>query len=139
MESDAGWYVGINANLASAGVGLARAGRLLGNGRWTALAQRQLDWIFGVNPYNATTVMGVGHSNPQHMFGTEYDPPTPFLPGAVLNGISGDKDDHPQLRPGDWHECEYWTPMTGFTMWLLAELSAAGVSRESRAEAVRRG
>ncbi len=27
-------------------------------------------------------------------------PPTPFLPGAVMNGISGDAADAPQLRPG---------------------------------------
>jgi hypothetical protein len=121
-EENPNWYVGINSLLASCGVGLLKAARLLGRNDWAALAQRQLDWILGSNPFNASTVMGVGYNNPQHMFGFEYDPPTPFLPGAVMNGISGDAADHPQLRPGAWQECEYWTPMVCFTMWLMAEI-----------------
>jgi hypothetical protein len=68
-------------------------------------------------------MMGMGHNHPQHMFGGEYYPPTPFLPGAVMNGISGDINDIPQLRPGSWQECEYWTPMAAFTMCLLAEIT----------------
>jgi len=116
------WYVGVNANLASAGVGLVKAARLLNNEQMAALAQRQLDWILGVNPFSTTTVMGAGHNNPQHMFGGEFYPPTPFLPGAVTCGISGDTNDFPQLRPGSYHECEYWTPMVCFTIWLMAEL-----------------
>ena len=122
MEANPDWYVGINANLASTGVGLAKAARLLGEPEWAALAQRQLDWILGVNPFDASTVMGAGYNNPQHMFGGEFYPPTPFLPGAVMNGISGNEDDEPQLRPGQWQETEYWTPMVAFTMWLMAEL-----------------
>jgi hypothetical protein len=129
MEANPGWYVGINANLASTGVGLAKAGRLLEEPAWSDLAQRQLDWILGVNPFNASTVMGAGHNNPQHMFGLEYDPPTPYLPGAVMNGISGDEADEPQLRPGAWQETEYWTPMVAFTMWLMAELSAGSAAK----------
>jgi hypothetical protein len=116
------WVVGINANLASAGVGLALAGRLLERPEWTALAQRQLDWILGVNPFNASTVMGSGYNNPQHMLSGGYYPPTPYLPGAVMNGLSGDAGDAPRLRPGQYQECEYWTPMVCFTMELLAEL-----------------
>lgn len=122
MEPSPAWCVGINANLASAGVGLARAARLLENPRLAALAQRQLDWILGVNPFNASTVVGAGHNVPQQMMGTEYYPPTPLLPGAVMNGISGSAADEAQLSPGTYQECEYWTPMVGFTMWLMAEL-----------------
>lgn len=121
-EENPNWYVGNNSLLASTGVGLLKAARLLGRSDWLALAQRQLDWIVGCNPFNASTVMGAGYNHPQHMFGAEYDPPTPYLPGAVLNGISGDALDQPQLRPGAWQECEYWTPMVAFTMWLLAEI-----------------
>jgi hypothetical protein len=119
------WVVGINANLASTGVGLLLAGKHLGEPAWTALAQRQLDWILGVNTFNASTVMGSGHNNPQHMFSGGYYPPTPFLPGAVMNGISGNAADAPQLRPGEYQECEYWTPMVCFTMWLVAEIGRA--------------
>jgi len=67
--------------------------------------------------------MGSGYNNPQHMFSGGYYPPTPFIKGAVLNGISGDASDNPQLIPGDYHECEYWTPMECYTMALLAEMS----------------
>lgn len=116
------WYVGVNANLASTGVGLLRASRLLDRPDWAALAQSQLDWILGCNPFNASTIMAVGYNNPQHMFGYEYEPMTPFLPGAVMNGISGNSADQPQLRPGSWQDCEYWTPMVAYTLWLLSEI-----------------
>lgn len=124
-EENPKWYVGSNSLLASSGVGLVKAARLLGRPDLLALAQRQLDWILGCNPFNASLVMGAGYNNPQHMFGAEYDPATPFLPGAVLNGITGDAHDRPQLRPGSYQECEYWTPMVCYTMWLLAELGSA--------------
>jgi hypothetical protein len=123
MEANPDWYVGINSNLAATGLALAKAARILNQPKWAALAQRQLDWILGVNPFNASTVVGVGHHNPQHMFGGEFYPPTPYLPGAVMNGISGDINDVPQLRQGSWQECEYWTPMTAFTMCLMAEIT----------------
>jgi hypothetical protein len=116
------WYVGINANLASHATALACAARLLGQPEWAALAQRQLDWILGANPFNASTVMGSGYNNPQHMFSGGYYPPTPFLKGAVMNGISGDANDNPQLVPGEYNECEYWTPMVCYTMMLITEI-----------------
>jgi len=125
MEPKPSWHVGINANVASLGVGLTRAAKLLGDSELLTLAQRQLDWIAGVNPFNASTIMGVGYNNPQHMFGGEFFPPTPFLPGAVMNGIGGDEQDRPYLQPGSYSECEYWTPMVAYTMWLMAELQAS--------------
>jgi len=84
-EENPGWYVGINSNLAAGGVALLKAARLLSRPDWATLAQRQLDWILGCNPFNASTVIAVGYNNPQHMFGGEFDPATPFLPGAVMN------------------------------------------------------
>ena len=56
------------------------------------------------------------------VFTGQFAPATPFLPGAVTNGISGDAEDKPQLNPGSYQECEYWTPMAAFTLWLLSEL-----------------
>jgi hypothetical protein len=122
METNPEWYVGINSNLAATGMALAKAARILKQSKWAALAQRQLDWILGVNPFNSSTVMGQGTNNPQQMFGGEFYPSTPFLPGAVMNGISGDVNDNPQLRPGSWQECEYWTPMVAYTMGLITEI-----------------
>lgn len=122
------WWVGINGNLASAGVGLAQAAHVLDSTRLRALAQRQLDWIVGLNPYNASTIMAVGHNNPQHMIWGGFEPPTPYIPGAVMCGIGGTPDDRAYLDPGSYQTCEYWTPMVCHTMWLMAELSWFGKS-----------
>lgn len=121
-----GWWVGINAHLASNGVGLARASRLLSDPRLRGLAQRQLDWIIGVNPFDASTMEDVGRNQPRQFVSSEFRPATPHIPGAVMNGIGGRADDSPFLNAGSWQTCEYWTPMVCYTMWLMAELEAAG-------------
>jgi hypothetical protein len=124
MEPGPRWWVGINANLASTGVGLAKAARLLKEPRLAALAQRQLDWILGVNPFDASTMTGVGRNQPTQFVTSEFKPVTPLIDGAVMNGIGGTPDDEPDLKPGSWQTCEYWTPMVCYTMWLMSELSA---------------
>ena len=87
-------------------------------------AQRQLDWILGVNPFNSSTVEGFGHNHPGHFANSnEFRPPTPRIPGAVMNGIGGTADDQPDLYDGSYHTAEYWTPMVGYTIWLMAEMS----------------
>ena len=119
---DDDWWVGINAHLASNGVGLARAARLLNDPKLTQLAQRQLDWILGVNPFNASTIWGFGRNQPRLFVTGEFKPSTPTIPGGVMNGIGGTDADAPALESGSYNTCEYWTPMVGYTMWLLAEL-----------------
>ena len=117
------WWVGINANLASAGVGLLKAARILQDARLSAIAQRQLDWILGANPFYASTVEDVGHNHPRQFVNShEFRPPTPRLPGAVMNGLGGTVDDQPDRCDGSYHTAEYWTPMVAYTMWLMAEL-----------------
>jgi len=122
MEPNRSWWVGINSNLASAGVGLIKAARILKEPRLAALAQRQLDWILGVNPFDASTVESVGYNQPKQFVTSEFRPATPHIPGAVMNGIGGTTDDQPDLKPGAWQTCEYWTPMVCYTMWLMAEI-----------------
>jgi hypothetical protein len=118
-----GWWVGINANLASNGVGLAKAAKLLKDPSFLAVAQHQLDWIVGFNPLYSSTVVGIGHNHPkQFVNSTEFRPPTPQLPGAVMNGLGGTAEDQPALYDGSYHTAEYWTPMVAFTMWLMAAL-----------------
>ena len=119
----ADWWVGINAHLASNGIGLVRASRLLDDARLASLAQRQLDWIFGVNPFDASTITEVGGNQPKLFVTNEFRPATPLIPGGVMNGIGGNDADAPVLLPRSYHTCEYWTPMTAYTMWLMAELS----------------
>lgn len=121
------WWVGINANLASAGVGLVRAARLLDDPQLRALAQRQLDWILGCNPHAASTVVGLGRNHPPPFINsTEFVPPTPLLNGAVMNGLGGTLEDQPFVGNGIYHVSEYWTPMVAYTVWLMALLEETG-------------
>lgn len=115
--------LGINANLAAAGVGLMKASSILNDPKLKALAQRQLDWIIGVNPFNSSTIVLVGHNNPKPFNTSEFKPNTPLIAGAVMNGLRGDKADQPDIGNGNWQVSEYWTPMVCYTLWLFAEIT----------------
>jgi len=123
MQPELSWWVGINANVASAGVGLIKAADILNDPELKAIAQKQLDWIIGVNPFNSSTLVGVGYNHPKHFPGSSFRPRTPVLPGAVLNGLGGDSADQPVIGTGNWQISEYWTPMVAFTLWLMGEIS----------------
>jgi hypothetical protein len=128
MQPELEWWVGINANLASAGVGLIKAASILQDKNLRVIAQKQLDWIVGVNPFYSSTIVGVGYHTPiQFVNGGEFMPPTPVLPGAVMNGLGGNQADQPIFGPrtgdGDWMISEYWTPMAAYTLWLMSEIS----------------
>jgi hypothetical protein len=116
------FWVGINANLASSGVGLSRASALLNNMSYASLAQRQLDWILGCNIFNASTVMGSGYNQPTLYRTSAFKPNTPLINGAVMNGVGGTQLDQPDILNGSYHTCEYWTPMVAYTTWLMAQL-----------------
>jgi hypothetical protein len=123
------WWVGINANIASAGVGLIKASTILNDPKLMALAQKQLDWIIGVNPFNSSTIVTVGYYHPEKFInGNEFRPETPVLPGAVMNGLGGDIADQPTVGDGDFHISEYWTPMVAYTLWLMAEIYGSCLS-----------
>lgn len=126
MQPEQSWWVGVNSNLASSGIGFLKAARVLNDPELKALAQRQLDWITGVNPFNSSTIEGVGYNHPKHFPGSTFLPQTPVLPGAVLNGLGGDHEDQTVIGNGNWQISEYWTPMVAYTMWLMAELMSAG-------------
>jgi hypothetical protein len=120
------WWVGINANIASAGIGLIKASYLLNDPKLRALAQKQLDWIIGVNPFNSSTIVGLGYNHPDKFINSnEFRPETPVLPGAVMNGLGGDVADQPTIGDGDYHISEYWTPMVAYTLWFMAEISGS--------------
>jgi len=126
MQPGSNWWVGVNANIASAGVGLVRASKILGDPSLRAVAQSQLDWIVGCNPFYASTVVGIGHNHPPEFInGGEFKPATPRLPGAVMNGLGGTADDQPFLGDGIYNVSEYWTPMVSYTMWLMALLQSS--------------
>lgn len=118
------WGGGVNANTASTGIGLLHAARILNDDGLRMIAQRQLDWIVGANPLNMSTAEGIGRNQPIRFINRTLDIP-PLIPGAVMNGIGGTVDEQVHMNPGSWQNCEYWTPPTSLTMWLMAELQNA--------------
>ncbi len=127
------WWVGNNAHLAGTGVILSDAARILGSEQYRNLGQRMFDWILGLNPFDVSTVNGLGHKNPPEYVYTGFKPRTPRITGSVMCGIAGDAQDRPDLQAGSYHSGEIWTPMTIQTMWLASELAYYSRSREKAA------
>jgi len=125
MQPELDWWVGINSNVAAAGIGLLKASAILNDKELKSYAQKQLDWIIGVNSFSSSTLIGTGYNHPEHFPGSTFSPTTPVINGAVMNGLGGDSNDQPDIGGGWWQISEYWTPMVAHTLWLMAELSAA--------------
>ncbi|HVU99471.1 MAG TPA: redoxin domain-containing protein [Puia sp.] len=89
----------------------------------------QLNWILGLNPYNASMLQGTGHNNPAYaFFGTfEYT----NAPGGIVNGITsglGNEDDIDfnlsyamTGKDNDWRWAEQWLPHDA---WYLLAIAA---------------
>ncbi|MGA2016945.1 MAG: glycoside hydrolase family 9 protein [Opitutaceae bacterium] len=108
---------GLSGHWTSWAHALALTGSVLGEARCRELAWKQMHWLFGANPFNATIVSGVGYNNPM--------PHSRFLgtcPGGFGAGFIGSAEDEPQLdTDGDaqWNTTEYWmTPLSNALMAL---------------------
>jgi len=108
---------GLSGHWTSWAHALALAGAFLGEARCRELAWRQLYWLFGANPFNATVVSGVGFNNPM--------PHSRFLgtcPGGFCAGFIGSAEDEPELDldgNAQWNTTEYWmTPLSNALMAL---------------------
>lgn len=116
--------VGPNGDITGSALFMRRAWRLLGDQRYRVVAQRQVDWILGCNPFDSSTVEGVGLNQPmRYMNGGEFFPPTPQIPGAVMTGIQGDAQDEPEPFANNC-STEYDIPSGAPLLWLLSELSS---------------
>jgi hypothetical protein len=114
-----GLRIGVNHDITARAIFLLRAYDLLGDRLCLDTASRQIDWVLGANPYDMSTVEGVGFNQPQRLISAEFFPPTPQIPGAVMTGIIGNDDDSPLDR--GWVAHEYDLPPTSLLIWLLAE------------------
>jgi hypothetical protein len=127
------WWQGENARLGSlATAALLASTQLQGNEArdLRAYAVDQLDWIFGLNPYDMAMLQGRGRNNP------DYIPVNPNVPGGVCNGItSGFEDEHdiafmppPQGSDAEenWRWAEQWIPHAAWLTLALAAQTAAG-------------
>jgi hypothetical protein len=121
-EEKAVWYdynsFCFNLDLLANGVFLAKMGRLTNNPRYREAAQRQLDWILGLNPFDASNVEGVGYNHPHRGIFGEFFPPVPQIPGGVYTGITEESFS----MEAQGYDCEYDMPMAGWLLYLLAEL-----------------
>jgi hypothetical protein len=128
-REDNEWWNGVNSHIASTGAALAKAGRLLNRPDLGRIAQRQLDFIYGANPFNASTAEGEGHTQPDFFKTTEFVPHTPWISGAIMAGLGSSNDDQPVLLPGWWQTTEYWMEAVAHTLLLLRELGSGVSSR----------
>ena len=71
---------------------LRRASAILNEPAYAALAQRQIDWVLGANPFDRSSVEGVGYNQWEHVKTGEVFPPTPQIPGAVHTGYNNEYD-----------------------------------------------
>jgi len=88
----------------------------------------QLNWILGLNPYDASMLQGTGRNNPTYgFFGTfEYT----NAPGGIVNGITSGFDDEDDIdlnlpyavtgKDSDWRWAEQWLPHAAWYMLAVA-------------------
>jgi len=69
---------GNNANVLSFGIGLAAANQLVKDPEMNNIAQAQLEWVVGKNPFNQSLMFGEGYN-----FATQYA----AFPGDVTGGL----------------------------------------------------
>lgn len=140
------WWQGENATLAS----LAAAARLAAplypddpsfQAKLQAFALNQLDWILGLNPFDASMLQGTGRNNPEYTFFTSWQYKS--TPGGICNGItSGFFDEHNidlkvpyevTHQDSDWRWAEQWLPHAA---WYMLAVAAGRTSPPPAEEAV---
>ncbi len=135
------WWQGEDARLAS----LASAARLAVPyyaddpafaGRLDVYAQDQINWILGLNPFDACLLAGVGRNNPEYRFFDSYEYTN--APGGIVNGVTAGFTDPqgidfnlPHTATGadhDWRWGEQWLP---HATWYLLATAAGGASHRA--------
>jgi len=122
-HEDNAWWNGINPRIGYIGASLVRGGMLIDHPEAIRIGQQQLDFIYGCNPFNASTVTGLGYNQPEFFKTSEFVPHTPKIEGAVMAGIGSSDEDLPVLLPEWWQTTEYWMEAVSATILLLNELN----------------
>jgi len=127
------WWQGENARLGSLATAARLAARRFADdpafaAQLRAYAQHQLDWILGLNPFDASMLHGSGRNNPPYMFFDSWEYTN--APGGICNGITSgfaDEDDIdlsvPLARTGaddDWRWGEQWLPHASWFLLAVA-------------------
>jgi len=127
------WWQGENARLASMTTAARMAAQLFSDDqpfhdRVSGFALDQLNWILGLNPFDASMLQGTGHNNPSYgFFGTfEYT----NAPGGIVNGITSGLSNEDDIdfnlsysktgKDYDWRWAEQWLPHAAWYMLAVA-------------------
>jgi hypothetical protein len=105
-----------NMELAATGIFMEKTARILKNPDYLNIAQRQLDWILGSNPFDASSIEGVGYNQPHRGVFGEFFPPVPQIPGAAFIGLTEYSFD----PNGYGQDNEYDIPIAGWILWLMS-------------------
>ena len=123
------WWQGENANICS----IAYAALLAGDldecdpdlrDRLITLAEDQLHWVMGLNPFDASMIQGRGRNN------VEYSTAFQNVPGGILNGVTSGFNNERGIAfmPAEhatsgesWRWAEQWIPHSA---WFLLAISA---------------
>ena len=130
------WWQGENARLGSMAAAAFQASRAFGadpgfQARLRAFGRDQLDWILGLNPFDACMLHGKGRNNPAYMFFDSYEYTN--SPGGICNGITAGYTDEADIDFGlhyaatgkddDWRWAEQWLPHAA---WYLCAVCLGG-------------
>jgi hypothetical protein len=127
------WWQGENARLGSLAAAARMALPLFPNkpdfqAELRAYAWNQLHWILGRNPFDATMMMGSGHSYAPYMFFSSYK--YTGAPGGIMNGITAglENEDGIAFNLGyavtgedeDWRWTEQWLPHAAWYLYAVS-------------------
>jgi hypothetical protein len=127
------WWQGENARLGS----MAAAARLAVRhfqqdkgfqAKLAAFGRSQLNWILGLNPFDACMLHGKGRNNIPYMFFNSYEYTN--APGGIPNGVTGGYTDEDDIDFGlhyavtgkddDWRWAEEWLPHAAWYLYAVA-------------------
>ncbi|MEU8175293.1 glycoside hydrolase family 9 protein [Microbispora hainanensis] len=125
------WWQGENATICSLAYAALLAAELPECGpalrdRLLRLADDQVHWVMGLNPFDASMIQGRGRNN------VEYSTVFQNVPGGILNGVTSGFDDEHDIAfmPDEhresghsWRWAEQWIPHSA---WFLLAVSALG-------------
>lgn len=127
------WWQGENARLSSVAAAARQASKHFKEDKTfynnlQRYAQNQLDWILGLNPYNASMLEGSGHNNPRYLFFNSYEYTN--APGGIVNGITSGLDNDKEIafnigynvtgKDYDWRWTEQWLPHASWYLYAIS-------------------
>jgi hypothetical protein len=127
------WWQGENARLgsmaAAARLSVRRFGQDKGfQAQLAAFGRNQLNWILGLNPFDACMLHGKGRNNIPYMFFNSYEYTN--APGGIPNGVTAGYTNEDDIDFGlhyaatgkddDWRWAEQWLPHAAWYLYAVA-------------------